>query len=329
MQDGHHVYLFPSASEPQREGFVRVINHSAEGGEVLIDPVDDGGREFDTITLSVDANETVHFNSRDLETGNEGKGLTGSTGAGGGDWRLAFTSELDIEVLAYVRATDGFLTAMHDVAPAEGDIRRVAIFNPGSNKNQVSRLRLINPTDATADIIIRGKDDGGMPASGEVSLSLDAGTAREITAGQLEEGGNGLAGMLGDGSGKWRLEVESEQPIVAMSLLESPTDHLTNLSTVPGGSEDGVYSVPLFPAAGDESGRQGFVRVINNSATEGDVSIKAYDETERDYEPLTLTIGADGAGHFNSDDSGAGQRTEGVVGWHRSGRRRLVARVDE
>ena len=122
---------------------------------------------------------------------------------------------------------------MHDVAPVEGHIHRVVIVNPGSNRNQVSRLRLINPTDATADVTIRGTDDKGMPGSGEVSLSLDAGTAREITAEQLESGGTGLAGMLGDGSGKWRLQVESEQAVVAMSLLESPTDHLTNLSTVP------------------------------------------------------------------------------------------------
>ena len=131
----HHVYLVPSASEPLREGFVRVINHSGEAGEVSIDPVDDGGRAFDMITLSIDANETVHFNSTDLETGNEGKGLTGSRGSGEGDWRLEFTSDLDIEVLAYIRTTDGFLTAMHDVAPADGNIRRVAIFNPGSNQN--------------------------------------------------------------------------------------------------------------------------------------------------------------------------------------------------
>ena len=111
--------------------------------------------------LSIGANETVHFNSTDLESGNEGKGLTGSTGSGEGDWRLAFTSDLDIEVLSFIRTTDGFLTAMHDVAPADEDVRRVAIFNPGSNRNQVSRLRLINPTDAMADVIIRGTDDKG------------------------------------------------------------------------------------------------------------------------------------------------------------------------
>ena len=309
-----HVYLVPSASEPLREGFVRVINHSAEAGEVRIDPVDDSGRQFDTITLSIDANQTVHFNSGDLETGNEGKGLAGSTGSGEGDWRLAFASELDIEVLAYIRTTDGFLTAMHDVVPREGGIGRVAIFNPGSNKNQVSRLRLINPTNGTAEVTIRGTDDKGMSGTGEVSLLLDAGSAREITAGQLEEGATGLAGMLGDGSGKWRLEVESEQAVVAMSLLESPTDHLTNLSTVPAVPEDGVHSVPLFPAAGDASGRQGFVRVINGSATSGEVTIRAYDESQRDYEPITLTIGANAVVHFNSDDLEQGNTGKGLSG---------------
>ncbi|MCY4563989.1 MAG: DUF1588 domain-containing protein [Gammaproteobacteria bacterium] len=310
----HHVYLVPSASEPLRQGFVRVINHSAESGEVSIAPVDAAGRAFDTITLSIDANKTVHFNSNDLETGNEGKGLTGSTGSGEGDWRLAFTSDLDIEVLSYIRTTDGFLTAMHDVAPADGDVRRVAIFNPGANKNQVSRLRLINPTDGTAEVTIRGTDDKGIPGSGEVSLSLGAGTAREISAEQLEEGGTGLTGALGDGSGKWRLEVESEQAIVAMSLLESPTDHLTNLSTVPEEPSNGVYGVPLFPPAGDASGRQGFVRVINDSATDGEVRIKAYDETERDYEALTLTIGANEVVHFNSDDLEQGSPQKGLSG---------------
>ena len=310
----HYVNLVPSDSEPLREGFVRVINHSAQAGEVSIDPVDDGGRAFDTITLSIDANETVHFNSGDLEMGNEGKGLTGSTGSGEGDWRLAVTSDLDIEVLAYIRTTDGFLTAMHDVAPADGDIRRIAIFNPGSNRNQVSRLRLINPTEAMAEVTIRGTDDKGVPGSGEVSLSLEAGTAREITAEQLETGATGLAGMLGDGSGKWRLEVESEQSVVAMSLLESPTDHLTNLSTVPTDPEDGVYSAPLFPAAGDTSGRQGFVRVINATDSDGEIIIKAYDETERDYETLTLTIGANEVVHFNSDDLEQGSTGKGLSG---------------
>ena len=119
--DSRTVHLFPSASEPLRQGFVRVINHSGEAGEATIAPVDDGGRKFDTLTLSLGANETVHFNSGDLENGNPAKGLAGATGPGQGRWRLGFASELDIEVLSYVRTADGFLTAMHDVAPTAGE----------------------------------------------------------------------------------------------------------------------------------------------------------------------------------------------------------------
>ena len=52
-------------------------------------------------------------------------------------------------------------------------------------------------------------------------------------ASDLESGTN-LDGALGDGMGKWRLRVEADEPIVVMSLLQSPTGHLTDLSTAPG-----------------------------------------------------------------------------------------------
>ena len=309
-----HVYLFPSDAQPSREGFVRVINHSAEAGQVTIEATDDTGHQFDPVTLSIDARETVHFNSGDLEGGNANKGLSGRTGSGEGNWRLKLSSERDIEVLSYIRTVDGFVTSMHDIVPASGNIRHVAIFNPGSNEAQVSRLRLINPTEEAAEVTIRGWDDAGLPGSGEISASLDAGASMEVSAAELESGTSWLNGQLGDGSGKWRLELESEQAIVAMSLLESPTGHLTNLSSVPLRTMDGVHLVPLFPRAGDESGRQGFVRTINRSDTAGEIQIKAHDHTVRDYEPVTLAIGADEAVHFNSDDLEQGNQSKGLSG---------------
>ena len=309
-----HVYLFPPASEPLREGFVRVINHSAEAGEVTIEPMDDTGRRFDPVTLSIDARATVHFNSGDLEAGNTDKGLSGRTGSGQGDWRLQLSSERDIEVLSYIRTVDGFVTGMHDVAPARGNVRHVAIFNPGSNEDQVSCLRLINPAAEAAEVTIRGRDDTGSRGEDEVSVSLDAGAAVTVSAAELESGTSWFNGRLGDGSGKWRLEVESEQAIVAMSLLESPTGHLTNLSTVPLRPGNGVHLVPLFPRAEDETGRQGFVRTINRSDTAGEILIRAHDDTERDYEPVTLAIGANAAVHFNSDDLELGNDGKGLSG---------------
>ena len=38
-------------------------------------------------------------------------------------------------------------------------------------------------------------------------------------------------GELGDGYGKWRLRVESDVPLVVMSLVESRDGHLVNVST--------------------------------------------------------------------------------------------------
>ena len=308
------VHLFPPASESLRQGFVRVVNHSADAGEVRIDPVDDSGRRFDALTLSIGGGAAAHFNSGDLEDGNADKGLSGGTGTGQGSWRLVFSSELDIEVLAYVRTPDGFLTAMHDVTPREGNTSRVAIFNPGANRNQVSRLRLVNPGTETARVTIRGTDDEGRPGAGEAALSLAAGAAREITAAQLESGAQGLDGSLGDGDRKWRLDVESDSPVVAMSLLESPTGHLTNLSTVPPPPVEGVHGVPLFPSAADASGRQGFLRVVNRSDAAGEVRIAAHDGTERNYPPATLALGAGEAAHLNSNDLEQGNARKGLTG---------------
>ena len=227
------VALLPRAADPVREGFVRVINHDAEAGEVTIEAVDDTGMRLGPITLSVDAGATVHFNSGDLEDGNAAKGLPTGVGSGEGDWRLVLDSDLDFEALSYIRTADGFLTAMHDTVPVRDGAYEVAIFNPGSNPNQVSGLRLVNPGAEDAQVTITGIDDAGVSPGSTVALTVPSGASRTIAAADLEAGAEGFNGSLGDGLGKWRLRVESDQPIVVMSLLSSPTGHLTNLSSVP------------------------------------------------------------------------------------------------
>ncbi len=310
----HLVLLFPAASDAALQGFVRVINHSGDSGEVQIDAVDDTGVSYGPLTLSIDGATTVHFNSNDLEGGNTGKGLTGSTGAGEGDWRLTLTSDLDVEVLSYIRTTDGFLTAMHDLAPvAEGE-HRIAIFNPGSNAAQVSRLRLINPGEAEAQVTIEGVDDRGASPGSAVQVNVAAGATQTLTAAELESGGTGMTGALGDGAGKWQLTVKSEASIHALSLLSSPTGHLTNLSTAPSNLVDGVHEVALFPPASDASGRQGFVRVINRSESTAGITIGAHDETDWTYDPLTLSLQGGQVAHFNSDDLEQGNLGKGLTG---------------
>ena len=222
-----------SASSMGQQGFVRIINRSGRPGTVRIHAIDDSGRRFDPVSLSLDAKEAMQFSSQDLERGNPEKGLSAGVGAGAGHWRLEFDTALDIEPLAYIRTSDGFLTSMHELAAREGTAMRyhVPFFNPASNRALVSWLGLINPGDRDADVVIDALDArGNPPPGGEVRLRLRAGAARALSAQQLEQGDPGLSGRLGDGEGKWQLFVSSRTPVQVMSLMQTRSGHLSNLS---------------------------------------------------------------------------------------------------
>ncbi|MCY4342763.1 MAG: hypothetical protein OXE83_04220 [Gammaproteobacteria bacterium] len=316
VDDRPSVPLFLSGSHAGREGFARVVNRSGAAGEVFITAVDGEGARREPLALRLPPYGALHFNSRDLEEGNPGKGLADGVGFGVGDWRLEFDSGLDIDALAYVRTRDGFVTGMRETAPSSGGIHRIATFNPASNPQQLSRLRVVNPGDAPAAVTVRGVDDAGASPGGPVRFRVPAGGAREFDAAQLEAGDPDLEGALGDGEGKWRLAVESDAPVAAMSLLESAsTGHLTNLSSGPVQPDGGgTHHVPLFPAASDLLGHQGFVRVINRSDRPGTVRILAFDAAGVEHGPLELSIGAGMAAHFNSDDLEFGAAGKGLSG---------------
>ena len=226
----HRVPLLPSADSPH-EGLVRVINRAAKAGEATIEATDDEGNRFGPANLTLGPRQAVLFSSTDLEYGNDAKGLAGTIGPGEGDWRLSLTSTLDLQVLSYARSEDGFVSAMHDLASVATDgAHRVVYFNPGSNTRYVSKLRLANDGEQRAAVTITGLDDRGAQ-SGTITLTVPAMTVATFTSAQLEAGGEGLAGNLGDGNGKWRLRVESDVPLAVMSLVESRDGHLVNVST--------------------------------------------------------------------------------------------------
>ena len=239
----------------EQRSFVRVINHSNQPAEVEVTAVDDMGtrRELPS-PLELAAWETLHFNSQDLEQGNELKGVVGGVGDGTGDWYLEIApSRPEVEVLSYVRTSDGFLTSMHTQVPSYGRTHRVATFNPGSNSDRKSKLRLIHPrcpqfeTDIceAASVTIYGVDDKGTRSS-SVRLQIASGAAREVTAAQLEglEDARDLVGSLGKGERKWQLFITADRPIRVMSLLERTAGHLTNFSA-PGSHQP--YSTPERP----------------------------------------------------------------------------------
>ena len=254
-QQQHSLPLVNSADSAQ-EGLVRIINRSDEAGTVQIHAIDDDGDRFGPIDLSLGRLATVQFNSMELEDGNTGKGLSGGIGDGTGDWRLELTTDLDIESLAYIRTSGGFVTTVHDVVQgqlieggaADDDylLYHVQFFNPGRNSSQVSRLRLINPMGVENVVTISARDDtGDEPSGGDVKITLAAHEARTITAAQLESGGTGIKGSFGAGSGKWQLFLSPEapdhggvRPIQVVNMLyATDTGLLSNLSSSGPGND--------------------------------------------------------------------------------------------
>ena len=312
----HRVWVFPAVDDADgRQGFVRTINASAADAVVSVLAIDELGREYGPTTLNIPVGAAVQFNSDDLEGGNAAKGFADGVGPGTGTWRLELESEADIEVRSYLRTTrDGFLTPMDGAVPRIGNVHRVAFFNPAKNVDQVSRLRIVNRGPEDATVTIGGLDDAGLAVEAEVQTTVAAGHTVDIPSADLENG-DGLTGALGEGEGKWRLTVTADQPVTVLSLLETPTGHLTNLSGVPVSPPDRAsHPVWMFPAASDPHGRQGFVRVINHADVGGDVMIEAIDDAGGRYGPLALRVEAGAVAAFNSADVEDGNPAKGLVG---------------
>lgn len=285
LADGHvTVPYFLAASENEaqnggRQGFLRLINHSDNGGKVTITAVDGAGNEMPAFTVELAARQTRHFNSDDLETNPrdldgfenaDGTAFMGVNAPMSGHWRLRIVADDkigndNIEALEYVRTGQGFLTTMHDSARERvvGGMRmyQVRTFNPGRNRTQRSSLYVINRTDGAASVTVTGVDDAGMRGDMDVTFTLGGGKAAEIPSQALENmdtateddlmgmmmPDGGLTGMLGTGAGKWQLFVASDQPLHVLSLMKLPGGYISNLSTTTSAMDFGPPAAPAPP----------------------------------------------------------------------------------
>ena len=312
---GWTVPLFPSAADASgRTGVVRVLNRSDMDGMVLVEAVDEAGRMSGPATLTLAAGAAAQFDSADLENGNAEMGLAEGIGPPTqGNWRLLLWSVLDIEVLAYVRTPDGFLTPAHAELPRTGDSLSAFLFNPASNRMQRSSLRVFNPGAEAARMSVWGVDDAGRGrfASG---FMAPPNAPLVLRAGQLERSRGSTGASLGNGAGKWRLRVAATWPLSASTFLETPSGHLSNLSPPPLRAAAGeMLRLPLFPSASNPAGREGFARVANMTAADGMVDIEAVDDAGVRAGPVRLQLAARATMHFNSDDLENGNAAKGLA----------------
>ncbi len=232
----HVIYFGNPASEPARQTFLRIINTTNQMRTVAIAGIDDAGNPAPggNILFDLVPNESKQMNAGDLENGNPGKGLAGMLGDGEGRWRLTVSHSGGIQVMSLVRTPDGFLTNLSRVTPITGNVNDVWFFNPGTNPNQVSSLRIINDSNAPGTVTITGIDDNGNPApGGSVTFTIAGKGGKEISSADLENGnaGIGLTGALGNGAGKWRLKISSALDLKVQGLMNTPSGFLTNLSS--------------------------------------------------------------------------------------------------
>lgn len=313
------VWFVPPPDDALHQGFLRIRNPLAQPLTAQFWGVDEEGvRSPGSVVATLPASGALQLNSLDLAFGNADKGLSGRLGEGVGSWTLVTRAAQPVEPLSYIRTPDGFLTSMHDRVAGDGIDWRVPMFNPASNPNQVSHLRLVNTEPDPVAVLIDGIDDSGQPGAETVAATLPSLSALDLSASDLELGNveKGLAGHLGQGSGKWQLHLSATGRIVAQNQLLDPNGNITNLSTIADaiGQAPGLHTLWFFPAASDVQ-HQGFVRLINRETRSGQVRVWGIDDAGATSPgAITLTLAPNESRQFNSRDAAFGNANKGLTG---------------
>ena len=231
------------------EALLRIANRSPKPGTATLYQA--GDRPQEPLTLHLGANGATTLTASDLEFGNPAKGLAQGFGATSGNRRVTVRSQLELDVLAYVRSPSGTVSATHDTAPRTAPNRHVVAMFPAGAANAEGRLRLTNRSDAPAAVNIKGVDDEGR-ASQPATLTLPANATQTLTSAQLAWGAPELDGWFGAGRGHWRLSIWSNAPLEVAGLLATPAGGLANISAASSAtSTDQRFPHPIGDLNGD------------------------------------------------------------------------------
>lgn len=155
---------------------------------------------------------------------------------------IKLTSDADVADVVKARLTiydpngaaQTILQKEFDVVNVVGFERKtVFFFNPATNNTQFSLLRIVNDSQETGVVVIKGVDDSGF-VSQPVQVLIPARGAIQLTATELEQGSSRLVGSLGRGVGKWRLTLDSDfVGLTVQSLVRNNVDGtITSVSDV-------------------------------------------------------------------------------------------------
>ena len=186
------------------------------------------------------------------------------------------------------------VSARFRVAPA---FVTVPFLVAASNTPPWGFVRVENRSDESGTVEITAIDDTGA-RFGPVTLDLAAGAVASFASSDLENGAEerGLSEGVGDGSGHWRLELDSDLDIVARAYARNAEDYVSRIDAIVAGAYDGAmygYEVAFFNP-GSNVVKRSVLRLVDPGDVSAEVTISAVDD-DGDVAPegdVTLSLPA-------------------------------------
>ena len=149
----------------------------------------------------------------------------------------------------------------------------LALVMPAGDERE-GLVRITNRSERAGTVTVHAVDDTGR-RFGPARMTVGARATAQLFSGDLERGGRGLSGGVGDGEGYWRLELETDLDIVPLSYVRTPDKFLTSVHDVVR-CEAGRCAVPFFNSAGALD-KQSLLRVVNLSGAATEVRVEGRD----------------------------------------------------
>ena len=138
-------------------------------------------------------------------------------------------------------------------------------------------VRILNRSNQAGTVRILAIDDTGQ-RFGPVTLSMDANETVNFSSGQLEQGdeSKGLSGGVGDGTGHWRLELDSTLDIEPLAYVRSADGSLASVHDAVASRSMRHHVLTFNP--GRNLGQRSLLRLVNTSGLDTDVVITGRDD---------------------------------------------------
>lgn len=306
------------ASNQTRQSVIRFVNLSDESNSIEVVAIDDlGMTNAESISINLLARQSLEISIRDFESGLDLNNTNAGFCNGSGKWQLIALSHQPFEVSSILNTAGELPSEINSVVPKFGDYYKINFFNPSSNQDRLSFIRIVNNEQRSGTVQLRAIDDSGMTYEPQTILMAPL-TSSQINASDLENGNaqKGLDLGIGDGDGKWRLTAHSDLDLSIMSLVRIQGGFLQNMSRPAPGSSDGLEKVLnlVFPAS--DTTVTSFIRVVNESEEMNVVQINAVDELGQPGPggAVSMTLSPSESRQFKAVDLEHGNLEKGLFG---------------